>query len=81
MTYFHSRLDDGRYIVEFPRADDHDGLVDLVVIDRDPVRYTTFAERVYSPWPVRTDEDPLAYAYLDLLGPQPGLWMTPLPPK
>ncbi|MCY1066098.1 hypothetical protein OV090_15065 [Nannocystis sp. RBIL2] len=81
MTYFHSRLDDGRYMVEFPRPDDHDGLVDLVVIDRDTRSYTTLAERVYSPWPVRTDEDPLAYAWLDLLGPQPGLWMTPLPPK
>ncbi|PCC72475.1 hypothetical protein SAMN02745121_01652 [Nannocystis exedens] len=80
MSYYHSRLDDGRYIVRFPSSD-LDGAVDLVVIDRDTGSYTTLAERAHSPWPLRTDEDQLAYAWLDLLGPEPGLWMTPLPPK
>jgi hypothetical protein len=74
-----ARLDDGRYLVHFPTPG-VDGAYDLVVIDRDTRSYTTFAGRASSPRSFALDGQ-LAFAYFDLHGPEPGLWVTPLPPK
>jgi hypothetical protein len=70
-------LDDGRWIVAFPSAG-LSSFVDLVVVDRDDRSYDLFAAAVYDPRPLVSGD---GYAYFDLLGPEPGLWVTPIPPN
>lgn len=74
------KLQDGRYLSIIPATSQGSAPADIVIIDPDTGVYTTIAERTEAGTWLHNAPDE-GFAYIKIVGPEPGLWVTPIPPK